>query len=118
MATLETKRLYIVPTAMGQILFSGLRRGVRGADATNSAKIGGHLPANHKLTTEVMTFKRSVAIADPSPHNAYKICYALKPSLPHEVHLGNDLMQPKTLSIYATRGGSENVMLGIDEGGL
>ncbi|GJW38138.1 hypothetical protein Tco_0063983 [Tanacetum coccineum] len=117
-ATLETKRLYIVPTAMGRIPLSGLRRGVRGADATNSVKIGGHLHANHKLTTEVMTFKRSVAVADPSPHNASKICCALKPSLSHEVPLGNDLMQLKTLSISATRGGSENMMLSMDEGGL
>ncbi|GKE30353.1 hypothetical protein Tco_1445737 [Tanacetum coccineum] len=118
MATLETKRLHIVPTTMGQLSLSGLRRGVRGADATNSAKIGGHLPANHKLTTEVMTFKRSMAVANPSPHNASKICYALKPSLPHKVPLGNDLMQLKTLSISATRGGSKNVMLGMDGGGL
>ncbi|GJW61101.1 hypothetical protein Tco_0110436 [Tanacetum coccineum] len=72
MATLETNRLHIVPTAIGRILLSGFRRGVRGAD------------------------------------------YALKPSLSHEVPIGNDLMQPKTLSISATMGGSENVLLDMD----
>ncbi|GJT43072.1 hypothetical protein Tco_0951787 [Tanacetum coccineum] len=110
METLETKRLHIVPTAMGRIPLSGLRRGVRGADATNYAKIGGHLLANHKLATEVMTFKRFVAVADPSPYNASKICCAFKPSLPHELPLGNNSMQLKTLSIFATRGAQKNVM--------
>ncbi|GKB12379.1 hypothetical protein Tco_0846302 [Tanacetum coccineum] len=41
-----------------------------------------------------------------------------KPSLPQEVPLGNDLMQLKTLSISTTRGGSKNVMLGMDGGGF
>ncbi|GKA56875.1 hypothetical protein Tco_0755947 [Tanacetum coccineum] len=74
----------------------------RRADATNFVKIDGHLLANHKVTTELIAFKRSAALAYPSPHKASKICCDLKASLQHEIPLGNDLMQPKTLSISAT----------------
>ncbi|MFS7901474.1 hypothetical protein Hanom_Chr01g00000091 [Helianthus anomalus] len=41
------------------------------------------------------------------------MCCALKPSLPHEVPLGNDLMQQRTLSNSATRGGSSITMHGL-----
>ncbi|KAJ0532351.1 hypothetical protein HanIR_Chr09g0395821 [Helianthus annuus] len=46
------------------------------------------------------------------------MCCALKPSLPHEVPLGNDLMQQRTPSTSATRGGSEYIVPGIDGGSL
>ena len=79
---------------------------------------GGHLPANHKLTTEVIAFKLSMEVANHSPHRASKICCALKPCLRHEVPFGNDLIQLKTLSISAARGGSQIVLLGMDGGSL
>ena len=66
-----------------------------------------HLPPNHKLATEVIACKRSMATAYPSPHRASKMCCALKPSLPREVPLGNDLTYPRTLSTPSTRGASE-----------
>jgi len=66
----------------------------------------------------VMTCKRSVETADPSPHNASKRCCARKPSLPQEVPLGNDLRHPRTLSTVAIRGGSEYITFGIDGGGI
>ena len=75
---------------------------MRGADVTNSTKIGVHLPINNKLMTEVISFKRSAEVADLSPHKSSKKCSALKPSLPLEVPLENDLIQPKTLPILQT----------------
>ena len=61
------KRLHIVPTAIGRIPLSGFKSGVRGAEATNSAKLEGHLPHSHKLTTDVIACKSSLAITKRLP---------------------------------------------------
>ncbi|KAK2433163.1 hypothetical protein QL285_018460 [Trifolium repens] len=86
---LHTKRLQIVPTAIDRIPPSGISNRVKGAETTNSDKLIGHLPPSHKLTTSVMTSKRSLVIGEPSPHIACNKCWACNPSLPHNVPLGN-----------------------------
>ncbi|MCI97303.1 hypothetical protein A2U01_0118604, partial [Trifolium medium] len=47
-ATLDTRRLQIVPTAIGRIPPSCFNNGVKGAEATNSDKLIGHLPPSHQ----------------------------------------------------------------------
>ncbi|MFS7938241.1 hypothetical protein Hanom_Chr05g00437081 [Helianthus anomalus] len=118
MATLEITLLQIDPTAIGLIPLSGLRRGVRGAEATNSARLLGHLPPKHKLTIAEVALSRLSAITDPSPQKASKRCWALKPSLPHDVPLGKDLIHPSTQSGSTTRGDSEGKEAGMEGGGI
>ncbi|MCI51946.1 hypothetical protein A2U01_0073190, partial [Trifolium medium] len=60
---------------------------------------------------------RSLATTEPSPHNASSKCWALNPSLPHDVPLGNDLRHFKMVSTSTTSGTSEYMMVGTEGGG-
>ncbi|KAF5769695.1 putative [histone H3]-lysine(4) N-trimethyltransferase chromatin remodeling SET family [Helianthus annuus] len=88
----------MAPTAIGRIPPSGFSKGVRGAEATNSARDLGHNPPKKTLTTPVMAKTKPEEVEDPSPQKLSSKCCALSPSLPHEVPLGKDLMHPKTHS--------------------
>lgn len=91
-ASIETKRLHIVPTAMGLMSPPGFNNGVNGALAMNSPKAAGHCPSSIKFTTPVIEIRRSSETASAWPLMASKICYARSPSRPHEVPLGKLLM--------------------------
>jgi hypothetical protein len=56
--------------------------------------------------------------AEPSPHKASNMCWARKPSLPHDVPLGKDLMRPRTVSTSATSGASGNKAVDMEGGGM
>ncbi|KAF5764148.1 hypothetical protein HanXRQr2_Chr15g0688641 [Helianthus annuus] len=90
----------------------------RGAEATNSARLLRHLPPKHKLTIAEVALSRLSAITDPSPQKASKRCWALKPSLPHDVPLGKDLIHPSTQSDSTTRGDPEGKEAGMEGGGI
>jgi len=64
---------------------SCFNNGVKGAEATKSTKLNGRRHISHKLTTKVITHKRSHATTEPFPHNTSKRCRVCEPSLPHDV---------------------------------
>lgn len=77
-----------------------------------------HIPHSHKLTTKVIAHKRSPIITEHSSYSVSNKIYARKPSLPHDVYLGNDLIHLKIVSTSVTRGALENKVANMKGDGL
>ncbi|MFS8030832.1 hypothetical protein Hanom_Chr17g01538741 [Helianthus anomalus] len=116
-ATLDTNLRQMPPTAIGLIPLSGFNKGVRGAEATNSANTLGQSPSSHRLTTPVMAVSRPEELTEPSQPIASNKCWARIPSLPQDVPLGKDWIHLSTQSSTAITVGWTMGLEGNNGGG-